>query len=441
MARRTVALCDGKYIGIELIYTVVDGKQINIPDMLKNLRMKSRSNELYCPCGCGVNLILVAGDKNLREQHFREKTGTGDNNCAVPIEGKTSVDSKIVLKCWLDHKLNVVDIESRVPIDTLENTMRKTEFTFLSREKKLAIRYWRTRLNIVNDKLDVLNDNVSEIKVIYIVDVSNGGTDGQYPEALMKLQDKQGFCLLLEIKETEYNEASLNAVFYEKDLDGLWKQIVFAKGKLNEFDIENNNLFFAGNTLENLLTIAKQKFSKEQQIEQDRRAMEEKLRIELMQRFQEEQKQSLLQKQSQNEYFEELQRLEIENLQIEKSQREVDFRHMESNFIQQETQVRDVEGNRWIKCEFCGKVAKESTFFSYGGKGRINLGTCKECFTNNNPVVKEKVNQEISIFRKKFNPTICPDCGGKLKERSGKYGKFYGCINYPRCTFSRPITR
>ena len=30
MAQRTVALCDGKYIGIETIYTVIDGKQINI---------------------------------------------------------------------------------------------------------------------------------------------------------------------------------------------------------------------------------------------------------------------------------------------------------------------------------------------------------------------------------------------------------------------------
>lgn len=28
MAQRTVALCDGKFIGIESIYTVIDGKQI-----------------------------------------------------------------------------------------------------------------------------------------------------------------------------------------------------------------------------------------------------------------------------------------------------------------------------------------------------------------------------------------------------------------------------
>ena len=105
MAQRTVALCNGKYIGIETIYTVINGRQINIPEKLKELRAQSQRNELFCPCGCGTNLILVAGDKNLREQHFREKPGTGTYECNMPTEGKTSVDSKIVLKCWLDDKL------------------------------------------------------------------------------------------------------------------------------------------------------------------------------------------------------------------------------------------------------------------------------------------------------------------------------------------------
>ena len=45
MAQRTVALCNGKYIGIETIYTVINGQQINIPDKLKDLRDKSQSNE------------------------------------------------------------------------------------------------------------------------------------------------------------------------------------------------------------------------------------------------------------------------------------------------------------------------------------------------------------------------------------------------------------
>lgn len=31
---------------------------------------------------------------------------------------------------------------------------------------------------------------------------------------------------------------------------------------------------------------------------------------------------------------------------------------------------------------------------------------------------------------------ICPQCGGKLILRHGKYGSFYGCSNYPKCKFT-----
>ena len=29
----------------------------------------------------------------------------------------------------------------------------------------------------------------------------------------------------------------------------------------------------------------------------------------------------------------------------------------------------------------------------------------------------------------------CPECGGKLQERQGKRGTFFGCTNYPKCKF------
>lgn len=124
MGQRTVALCDGKFIGIESIYTVIDGKQINIPDKLEQLRAKSRNNELFCPCGCGANLVLVAGERNLREQHFRIKEGF-DGICQMPVEGINSIDSKIALKCWLEDKLHTDDIESRVPTCKFNRRVRK----------------------------------------------------------------------------------------------------------------------------------------------------------------------------------------------------------------------------------------------------------------------------------------------------------------------------
>ena len=35
----------------------------------------------------------------------------------------------------------------------------------------------------------------------------------------------------------------------------------------------------------------------------------------------------------------------------------------------------------------------------------------------------------------KIKQNICPKCGGKLVEREGKYGKFIGCSNFPKCRF------
>lgn len=31
----------------------------------------------------------------------------------------------------------------------------------------------------------------------------------------------------------------------------------------------------------------------------------------------------------------------------------------------------------------------------------------------------------------------CPDCGSEMKSRTGKYGTFWGCVNYPKCTGTR----
>lgn len=39
----------------------------------------------------------------------------------------------------------------------------------------------------------------------------------------------------------------------------------------------------------------------------------------------------------------------------------------------------------------------------------------------------------------KIRKGICPQCGGRLLRRKGKYGEFYGCSNYPYCRFKQPI--
>lgn len=58
---------------------------------------------------------------------------------------------------------------------------------------------------------------------------------------------------------------------------------------------------------------------------------------------------------------------------------------------------------------------------------------------------KDVKNIETEAIDKKIKPTtrqisykyICPRCHGKLILKNGKYGRFYGCSNYPKCRFTR----
>lgn len=391
MVQRSVCLCDGKYIGIESIFTVIDGKQINIPDKLSALRARSRKGELFCPCGCGANLILVAGDRNLRAQHFRLKDSARQHECTAETERPHSIYSKIVLKCWLDEKLNVSDVETRVPICLVGDTARKYEFSFVSRTSKLAVSYSCNRANLSDEKMEILRANSSGIRLIYIVDALNSCGNGQYPEALMKVQERQGYCLLLDVEEMEYSTAKLSAVFYAQDCTGLWREIEFAAGALREFSIsEYGRLLYQNAPLAALCEWKKSEFEREVQQEKIRREQQMK---ELLERPEREQKQrpkrtqTLSVRRPQNTKSERQRAMEKlvhekeeAGRRAQKKQREEAFRQtLAEQLNQQETQVIDPDGNRWVKCRYCGRVDKTTAFSSYGGRGSVNLGTCKIC--------------------------------------------------------------
>lgn len=391
MVQRSVCLCDGKYIGIESIFTVIDGKQINIPDKLSALRTRSRKGELFCPCGCGANLILVAGDRNLRAQHFRLKDSAKQHECTAETERPHSIYSKIVLKCWLDEKLNVPDVETRVPICLVGDTARKYEFSFVSRTSKLAVSYSCNRANLSDEKMEILRANSSGIRLIYIVDALNSCGNGQYPEALMKVQERQGYCLLLDVEEMEYSTAKLSAVFYAQDCTGLWREIEFAAGALREFSIsEYGRLLYQNAPLAALCEWKKSEFEREVQQEKIRREQQMK---ELLERPEREQKQrpkrtqTLPVRRPQNTKSERQRAMEKlvhekeeAGRRAQKKQREEAFRQtLAEQLNQQEMQVIDPDGNRWVKCRYCGRVDKTTAFSSYGGRGSVNLGTCKIC--------------------------------------------------------------
>ena len=72
-----------------------------------------------------------------------------------------------------------------------------------------------------------------------------------------------------------------------------------------------------------------------------------------------------------------------------------------------------------------------------------NLIKIKEIIELNNIKDKTIRKQHINTIKtsikeneKKEKNMICPKCGNKLVERNGKYGKFIGCSNYPKCKYT-----
>ena len=393
MAQRTVALCDGKFIGIESIYTVIDGKQINIPDKLEQLRAKSRNNELFCPCGCGANLVLVAGERNLREQHFRIKEGF-DGICQMPVEGINSIDSKIALKCWLEDKLHTDDIESRVPIRTVSESERKYEFTFLSAKKKVALSFCNEYRNLSDDKFTILEQHSNGNSIIYVASGDKSETNGQYPEGLMKIQKRQGYCLLLNVDGADYSKAELTVVYYEKNADGVWEKVNIARDKLSEFDIsDSSQVMYHKHSLSDMLrknnwsliSISRQLFISVSWIrymlkkpgeltrneeKQARIKAEKDRKAELERREKEriEQEKIAAEKKEQA-------RMEQERVEVEKRQKRQEFlKVINSGDCPEDRVLTDEGGRRWVLCEFCGKFAPASAFASYGGFGKLNKG-------------------------------------------------------------------
>ena len=463
MAQRTVALCDGKFVGIETIFTVIDGKQINKPAELAALRLRSRKNELFCPCGCESNLILVASENNLREQHFRLKNGEFNKDCQAVTEGKRSVESKIVLKCWLDDKLQDDKLESRVPIADVSDTERRYEFTFLSKARAIGISYCHDRINLSNEKLKLLAGNSTGISLVHILDACNFIADGQYPEAEMKVQNIQGYCLLLDINdEIDYYSADMRAVFYAANLDGLWQEIEICDERLTAYSFADGAITCNGAAVKALAEKAKQSYAEKlnaeklaredekrrrEAYEKEQRELAEKRRIEQQRLWEEAEKKRAEEAEKRRieaeKGAEELRKLrEIEEEKRREARRQAelaDAQYIKEHIDQQLERVLDSKGNRWIKCEFCGKVAPDGEFSSYGGLNHINLGTCKECSNNNPDAQASKILEKQEKPQvKKRDPNECPACGGRIVEKMGRYGRFLTCSNYPRCNYKPP---
>lgn len=88
-----------------------------------------------------------------------------------------------------------------------------------------------------------------------------------------------------------------------------------------------------------------------------------------------------------------------------------------------------------IICDKCGSrmIVKNGRFGRFAACP--NYPTCK----NTKPLDKAEKNEEEKEAEKK--PVLadfkCELCGGDMVLRSGRYGSFYACVNYPKCKFTK----
>lgn len=50
-------------------------------------------------------------------------------------------------------------------------------------------------------------------------------------------------------------------------------------------------------------------------------------------------------------------------------------------------------------------------------------------------------NDSVSDTKQSGDVPVCPECGGELCLRKGRYGEFYGCGNFPACRYTRNVRR
>ncbi len=89
-----------------------------------------------------------------------------------------------------------------------------------------------------------------------------------------------------------------------------------------------------------------------------------------------------------------------------------------------------------IPCDLC-KIGSMVIKHSRGGEF-LSCNRYPEC--KNSKSFKRDEDGNIVIFVPKTLDEMCPTCGSPLMLRSGKFGEFIACSNYPKCKFSRPKT-
>ncbi|MBK7891210.1 MAG: AAA family ATPase [Bdellovibrionales bacterium] len=103
--------------------------------------------------------------------------------------------------------------------------------------------------------------------------------------------------------------------------------------------------------------------------------------------------------------------------------------------------VADLEDGNLKECSKCGKLRELSEFQDsklISGTGRV----CRSCKRIPAPRKRERTRPTVIPTPKATgtaSSNACPKCGGSMRERSGRYGRFLSCNRFPACRGSRDI--
>ena len=85
-------------------------------------------------------------------------------------------------------------------------------------------------------------------------------------------------------------------------------------------------------------------------------------------------------------------------------------------------------------------ITQKEKLFSYCDKMRFwKVFSSPVLYFRHKRIRKEHIESIRNKYVDDKDISTCPKCGSILKERTGKYGKFLGCSNYPNCKYTRDI--
>jgi DNA topoisomerase-1 len=89
-----------------------------------------------------------------------------------------------------------------------------------------------------------------------------------------------------------------------------------------------------------------------------------------------------------------------------------------------------------LSCEKCGKVM----VIKWGRLGKfLACSGYPEC-RNTTDFTTDESGKVVPMDKKPETGEKCPECGGPMKVKSGRFGRFLACSNYPACKTTRPIS-